>query len=286
MRNFIYCLSFFLLSILVTSCGKDKKAEIASYLSIDKITVEDTNGNPISSGDLDAWVYINDQFKGTFELPTRIPILEKGSQHVEIRAGVAENGVYDLKVVYPFYSIYSEVVDFQKEQIHHISPVVNYSKSAKINTAWSGADFEGGINFTKSFKSDTIFVQTPNITGKPEYGNFVGSFFLTEENYVFEAYTDPIIDVPRNNPEIWMEMDYMGDEILAVGVYRGMDFSDPFPLVYFKPQSAWKKVYIKLAAGILSFPNAPQYRFFIHSQKMNSLPVSMTSVDNVKLLHF
>lgn len=286
MKKIYYSLFVCLLAIFSTSCKKDKKAQIPSYLSIDKIQVKDSAGNLISSGDLDAWVYINDQFKGAFELPVRIPVLEKGPRRVDIRTGVAENGIYDLKVIYPFYKTYSEVVDFELEQIHKISPVVTYAENAKINTAWAGADFEGGINLNRSFKSDTILYQEANNSGISTLGDYVGSYYLTDENYIFEAYTDPFSDIPRSNPDIWMEMDYKSDELVSVGVYRGDDFSDIEVIVHFRPQSSWKKVYVKLAAGILSKPNASQYRLFIHTQKMSGLPVSKTSIDNVKLLHY
>src|SRR5690606_11241618 len=91
MKKIIYSLAFCFLLVMSSSCEKDKQAEIPSFLSIGEITVTDTSGNVISSDALDAWVYIDDQLKGAFEVPTKLPILEKGVHRVDIRAGVNEN---------------------------------------------------------------------------------------------------------------------------------------------------------------------------------------------------
>lgn len=285
MKKFIDSILFLLLLGLLVSCEKEQQAEIPSYLSVGEIIVTDSTGKVISSDAEDAWIYIDDKLKGAFQLPTKLPVLEKGVHKVDIRAGVVENGIYDLKVKYPFYEVYSELVDFEDEKVHHLDPVISYTEFTEINTSWAGADFEGGINFNPTFNSDTFFVQTPNNTGNPVYGNYVGTFYLTSEDDFFEAYTDPIVNVPRNDPDVWMEMDYISDATIVVGLYRA-GMTDQYPLVYFKPQSKWTKVYIKLAAGILTFPNSSEYQFFIGCKKNNQLSTSVTSIDNVKLLHY
>lgn len=287
MKKIFIPFSALLIVLLAVSCEKDKKAEIPSYLSIGEITVKDSAGNVVSSDAEDAWIYIDDKLKGVFQLPTKLPVLEEGVHQLDIRPGVNENGVYDLKVKYLFYEPYSQSLNLKDGEITTIDPVVTYADFAKINTSWPGADFEGGINFNRSTISDTFFVQTPNNTGSPVYGNTVGTYYLTDEKPIFEAYTDPIADVPRNDPEVWIEMDYISDVHVEIGLYQGGTApSNRKRLVIFKPQSTWTKVYIKLAAGILTFPTAPNYRFYILSVKDNTLSTSVTSIDNVKLLHF
>lgn len=287
MKKIVYSIVACLVLLMASSCEKDEKAEIPSYLSIGEIVVTDTTGNIISSDAQDAWVYLGDQLKGVFELPTKLPILEEGPHEVYIRAGVNENGIYNLKVRYPFYQEYTEIVDFKDKETHHVDPVITYTDYTEVNTDWTGADFEGGINFNRSNNSDTFFVQMPNNTGNPVYGNTIGTFYLTDEKNFFEAYTDLIVDVPRNDPEVWVEMDYISDATITVGLYQvGMSNEEQKPLVYFKPQSNWTKVYVKLAAGILTNPNAVGYSLFIGCLKDNTYPTSVTSIDNVKLLHF
>ena len=75
---------FFLLffTTLLFSCNKfDGDQTIPAYIHIEKITLAD---NPIiSEGSLsnritDAWVYVDDELIGAFELPATFPVLKKG----------------------------------------------------------------------------------------------------------------------------------------------------------------------------------------------------------------
>lgn len=283
-----YFYRFFLISLVVPllfSCKKDVEAEIPSYLTINSITAKDSNNKVMSSNIKDAWVYVNDKFKGIYELPVSLPIIENGPHRVDIRAGIHENGISELKVIYPFYEKYSRLIDLRDEVDYLLQAEVHYIPEAKLNTSWAGADFEGGINFYRSPHSDTIFELTAADPADSVYGISSGTFYLTDEKPFFEAYSENIVSIPRNGSDIWMEMDYKSDAMIVVGLYQEFR-QEQFPLVYFKPQQNWTKVYINLNNAVLSRPGSPNYNFFIGAKKDNSLTVSSTSIDNVKLLHF
>src|SRR5690606_27667553 len=128
-------------------------------------------------------------------------------------------------------------------------------------TEWGGADFEGGINLNNSTVSDTELVRT-TAPSSSIYGKFVGTFYLTDKNPFYEGFSEEIISIPRNGSAVWMEMDYISDVTLEIGFYQ--DFAkNQYPLVYFKPQGQWTKVYINLNDAILSYPSAPNYNLYI-----------------------
>lgn len=283
----LYLFLFFVgISTVILSCKKDLEAEIPSYVTINSISVEDSTGKLVSSNITDSWVYINDKFKGVFELPVTFPVIENGSHRIDIRPGINENGITETKVNYAFYQAYSTHIDLKDEEVYVLDAVVRYKEAAQINTSWAGANFEGGINFFPSPDSDTTFQLTAAEPANSVYGKSSGSFYLTDEKDFFEAYSADIVSIPRNGTEVWIEMDYKSDVTLAVGLYQ--DFRQvQYPLVYFKPQNNWTKVYINLNNAILSKPAAPNYNFFIAALKDNDqLEITETTIDNVKLLHF
>ena len=270
---------------LLYACKKDLEAEIPSYININSIAVEDSSGNVVSSNIKDAWVYVNDKFKGVYELPTSLPIIENGQNKIEVRAGVEESGMTEFKLVYPFYTPYSTTVELHDEMAYTINPVVNYSSITKINASeWTGADFEGGINLNKSNTSDTSLIRT-TAPASSIYGDYVGTFYLSNQDSYFEAVSEKIINIPRNGTAVWLEMDYISDVTIEVGLYQN-DMDNQYPVAYFKPQSNWTKIYIDLNDAILSFPGAPNYNLYIAALKEGSKSVTSTSLDNIKLLHY
>src|SRR3989337_3990814 len=92
------------------ACNKEEP--IPSYIHIDAInlstnyTIEGSSSNKI----LNAWIYIDDQSVGAFELPCTVPVLAVGSHEIKIQAGIKENGIDATRIYYPFYEIVKQTV--------------------------------------------------------------------------------------------------------------------------------------------------------------------------------
>ncbi|HHS95849.1 MAG TPA: hypothetical protein ENJ45_04600, partial [Phaeodactylibacter sp.] len=51
----------------------------------------------------DAWVYVNGNSLGAYQMPVTLPVLETGEVVLEIFPGIKTNGIAELPEIYPFY---------------------------------------------------------------------------------------------------------------------------------------------------------------------------------------
>ena len=108
------------------SCSKDElEATIPSYISIDKFTIStnySTQGTS-SSNITDAWVYIDNDLVGIFELPAKFPVLKEGNVKIDVYPGIKENGISERRSKYIFYNAYS----LHKQGFHTSHYLISYT---------------------------------------------------------------------------------------------------------------------------------------------------------------
>ena len=93
----------FLFSFLF-SCDKNTDIqEIPSYINVSKVnlltsSVQGSNTHKIT----DIWVYVNDQFRGTFEIPATIPLLHKDSNNIRLflESKIMESRLLELDIIF------------------------------------------------------------------------------------------------------------------------------------------------------------------------------------------
>jgi len=119
-------LSYLLIVLVLTSCQKEDTDDIPTYLKINNVAL---NEGSTTSNITDAWVYVNDQLQGVYELPAKFPVLEEEIQNVRIKAGIKVNGIASGRIAYPFYSSYYEDITFTPNETKTINPTVSYLDS-------------------------------------------------------------------------------------------------------------------------------------------------------------
>ena len=94
---------YLLIAITFFSCEKEEinTEGIPSYIQINEIVLEDES---VTSNITDAWVYIDEQLQGVYELPANFPVLAEGKHKLRIKAGIKDNGIASTRVIYPLYS--------------------------------------------------------------------------------------------------------------------------------------------------------------------------------------
>ena len=97
-------ITYLLILLVLSSCQKEDTGGIPTYLKIDNITLDEGN---TTSNITDAWVYINGQLQGVYELPAKFPVLEEGNTDIKVYAGIKNNGIAARQNVYPFYNSYT-----------------------------------------------------------------------------------------------------------------------------------------------------------------------------------
>ncbi len=286
MKQVYFCFFLFILLSLLNSCDKEEiKATIPAYLEIDKIDV--FNDRPelgsSSSNIEDAWVFINDRLIGTFELPTRIPILTTGEVNLKVRGGILNNGASNTRVIYDFYEFYDTNFVFVEEEIYKPNIKVEYKSETIANDDWGVEDFETGVNFINNPQSDAALRRITD-ANKVYEGDASGSGALGVGDNFFEAYTRDIINVPRNGLPVYLEFDYKSTHDFQVSVYVNNRMQQ-VPFVTVRARSEWNKIYLDFSNVFPILFDAANYNIAFGYVK----PIGEEGellLDNVKLLHF
>ena len=275
----------FLLCIIGISCNKEEP--IPSYIRIDKIdlttnySTEGSNSHKI----LDAWVYIDDNPVGTFEMPCTFPVLYAGSHNIKIFPGIKENGITETRIAYPFYDKYETDVTLAQGQITTIAPAVKYVQGATFQ--WI-EDFEGvahGVCKSDGTTKDSVMTITSTSseifegTGSGKVEIFGGTYFgMTCNKY----------SLPKSGASVFLEMNYNCNTEFNVGV-AGYTASGTLEMqqiaITLNPTSGWNKIYINLSSEVTNATNSTKFAVFFSMIKNSSLSSSYFYLDNVKLIN-
>ena len=117
-KNTINTIGYITLFILIFSsinCSKNLIADIPAYIEIKDFNYSDNSENTKpytlnyhSTKITDAWVTMDGQFLGVFEIPCIIPIhlannLQSSLHSFDIYPGIKVNGISATRAQYPFY---------------------------------------------------------------------------------------------------------------------------------------------------------------------------------------
>jgi len=267
-------ISYLLILLVIFSCQKEDDNGIPSYLKIDNIFLGEEN---TSSNITDAWVYINDQLQGVYELPAKFPVLEEEIQMVRIKAGIKVNGIASSRIAYPFYNSYYQETTFTQNETKTITPIVNYLDSIDYFLE----DFEGaGVNIEISAISDTSLLMIYD--GDNNYGSGI----LNDSLFTFEIATDELMDLPQSGSPVFLELDYKSNTQFLVGVYVNYPQSViQKDLLWINPKEEWNKIYINLTNTISEGVNATSFKVFIGMKRDFELEKNELYFDNLKVVY-
>lgn len=276
----------FLGSLIIVFFISCKKTDLVpSYIHIEKIDLttdypfEGTNSNKIT----DAWVYIDGDLQGIYELPATFPVLATGRHTITIRAGIKINGIAMSRAYYPFYQPYETSIDMTAEQIDTIAPTVTYYEN-KIH--WK-EDFEtAGISLIKFGDSDTNFIQTQDST-KVFEGASSGIVNLDNTYSYLLSISDNTYVIPQNQSAVFLEFNYKTNTQITVGIYATLTtgMNERVDALYINPNTKWNKLYVNLTPAINSTSSTAGFRVFFEAIKPDSVSVSEILIDNIKLLY-
>lgn len=289
-----------LLFILICSC---KKTETPAFLHIESIELEvlpqfeqGTDDHNIT----DAWVYLNDDLVGIYEMPTTVPIISEGPQKITIIAGIMNNGIQSARIDYPFYEAYNydlnliagDTIDFSEDTENttivndYACPVVEYFHPGLV--FWNER-FEGeGIGFegTDASQADIVVTQDPALVYKYDQNDNTGSGLVTLNS------SEPFFEIksshefsPNQGQRVYLELNYRTECTLRIGVY---EVAPNDIKVYGKgvfPKENWSKIYIELSNEVAQQVNATSYSIFIEGSLEDGQNEATVLIDNVKLVY-
>ncbi|MEY4593917.1 MAG: hypothetical protein RIQ47_327 [Bacteroidota bacterium] len=276
-----------LLAIVISfsSCEIINPAEpIPGYIQVDSIIFE-TNYVVQGSSKFnftDAWVYVDNDYLGTFEMPFTIPVLKEGSHKISIRAGIIENGVSSTRSAYSKLVTYDTTVVLSPNETTSIQPRVTYFSSV-IFVGMEDFD-DGGISLV-STSPDNAQLQLTTQGDTNVFEGASGKVIMDSNKPNFEVASDLGFILPTTaNP--YIELNFKGDAEFTLGVIvntSGGIFQNP--LVNVRPTDSWKKIFVNIRDLNGGIPSALAYKIFIRS----SLPTAYSSAtlyfDNLKVVY-
>lgn len=273
--------------LFLLACNEDEiEATVPAYLKIDNISVDvqnSSNQGSASSKIVDAWVFVNDQLIGAFELPAIIPILHTGNVNVKVRGGIYNNGLSNQREIYPFYEFYNLDTVLVPEVVYEPNIEVEYKQEAVFNDAFDIEDFETGISFINNPNNDTNIVRVTE-ADKVFEGNASGGIFLEPGTRFAEIYTPNFSNVPRNGTAVYMELNYRSTHNFAISLYVNNQ-SQQFSVVNFRASTEWNKVYVEFSDAFSNLFSANNFSIAIGIAK----PLNDNSellLDNIKLINY
>ncbi len=269
-------ITYLLALLIISACQKEENPNIIpTYLKIDTITLDENN---TTTNITDAWVYINDQLQGVYELPATFPVLENDYQALRIKAGIKSNGIASSRIAYPFYASFIDTVIFNPNQTITVNPTVSYLESAHFSLE----DFEGaGVDLETTIVSDTILLEFTDTLGN-QYGGGV----LNDSLITFEIATDELLDLPQAGAPVFLELDYKCNTEFLVGVYINFPQSVlQKDLLWINPKDDWNKIYINLTSTISEGVGAESFKVFIGMKRDFSLDKNELYFDNLKVVY-
>ena len=271
-------ITYLLIVLVLASCQKEDTDGIPTYIKIENIYLGE---NDSISTITDAWVYINGQLQGAYELPAKFPVLAKGNTNIKVYAGVKNNGIASDRLIYPFYS--SDTINkvLTINSTTEIHPRVNI----KENIDGQFDDFDPSY----SFNSDTCF----QVLSDGPYGNY-GSLSLSDSDSIliseinYQDFPLSFDNVPQQGSPTYMELDYKSNTSFLVGVYINYPNSPTLEkrLLWINPKEDWNKIYIDLTQTVSEAIGAETFSIFIRMQRDNDLDENKLDFDNIRIIHY
>lgn len=295
MKALLYSLPIF---FLLSSCVKNNPDP--SWLEVLEWEVE---ANPNLTNEpaslhhnlTEAWVYVDNDLIGVFQVPFKIPLLLEGSKEVQIYPAMRNNGISATKKKYPFMEVYETTVDLVKNETVTISPVTRYKDETKF---WI-EDFEAPTFDIENSSTSLVTLQRvndPSILVQSINGAYFGRISLDETNNVYSASTTANSNGTLNMPlpsgtDVYLEIDYYTTNNLVTGVLAINDNGvKDNPNVQINEQDPstikWKKIYIQLDEVVSLSTDATRFEISLNAILDSGDTYGEINIDNIKAVYF
>ena len=290
MRSYL----FIIFSIIaLSSCQLfDREEDTPSFIYIDKIDVQPNgtgNEGPVTSNINDAWVFLNDNNMGNWELPAKVPLYSSGEQNIKIIAGIRINGLEEFRAQYPFLGFHEEEMYLVPGDIININPVTKYYEST--NFVWK-ENFENvGISIDSVAGSRTTMKLTSSSSQVIE-GVTSGIISLHDTTDYYKGISSEIFELPTASQPVYLELDYKTDmDFIVFLVSHNPNRKLETSVIGLKPtvddngNLVQNKVYIDLSFDVSTNYLASGYQIGFSMNLPKGSSSATFIVDNIKLVH-
>jgi hypothetical protein len=278
-----------ILLISASSCEKfSGDQSIPAYLTIDSIYLKTTPSiqGTASQRITDAWVYVDDEFLGAYELPARLPVLKTGKHKVTVWSGIKKNGIAATRLSYEFYNSVVRDVTLTPDSTTKTG-VLSTTYQANTVFVWK-EDFESGVsNSLDTTKGSTANIERTNIGSPLTFeGKASGIVELDSAHDFFECQTHSEYAIPYPAAPVFLEMNFNITNPLVVGLFTyGSTTLYQTPVITLNPTNGqWKKIYIELTNTVFAYTGMTTYRVYLSALKDKGVKESTILFDNFKVV--
>lgn len=290
-------LCFLALVIAVTtfvSCEKLNPAEtIPAYIKINEIKLnvpaDGSQGSPQSNFNC-AWVYVDEELIGVFELPITFPVLKEGNKKIRIKAGIKQNGISATRVPYPVVLNYESTVQLTPKETVEVFPEVSYYPAVVFH--WV-ENFESPDYTLEKTSSGQVQPGLNETLAEAFEGSKCAKILLPTNGLRMEIASKQSFNLPKNSSPVFLELNFKTNAPITLGVFANIPnnvtqvssvvlnstFDDSGNL-------SWKKIYIEMTPEVSSNKNATDFKLFFGAVKTadNSSSEIVFYLDNIKLV--
>ena len=288
MKKYVYLFLFIGSTFLLISSCDTKQEPIPSYIHIDKFTLTTTTGEGSSSHKItDAWVYIDEQLIGAFELPVTFPVLYEGEHQIRIRAGIKVNGIAVTRAPYPFYTHYVSSINLKGGEKSTLHPTVSYVSGTQFSFM-ENFDNVGILLKNSPSGTDTSMQQIFSSTNPDVFeGTGSGIVYLDNIKTFFEAVSNTAYVLPKGGVPVFLELNYKCNHQFVVGMnIYSFNNKTQISVLNINPSDNWNKIYLYLTPIILAGgQSSANYEITFGMLNNTGFPNPTLLLDNIKLLY-
>lgn len=268
----------------ILSCNVINPAEpVPVYFQIDSIRLKTeylTQGSATAKIP-DTWVFVDNEYLGTYGLPVTFPALGEGIHKISFRAGVQVNGMAENRAAYPPFGVFDTTLKFEAGAVVHLNPSVVYKSGTVFKQI---EDFDDGSLSLISTSSSMASLNISPVGDANAYENNSGFVILDDNHPQFEVASSDTFTLPYTVP-VYVELNYKTDHEFTLGVFVSGSSVIQSPLVNVRPTATWKKIYVNISqlGGVLS--GNVFYKIFLKGVKSSSQSTATFYFDNLKVLY-
>ena len=269
--------SFSIFILFLNGCGKENAVPAYVYIPSFSLTTksgEGSNAHKIT----DAWVYVDGQINGVFQMPITLPIVELGQHEITVFAGIRNNGTRSNPIINPFFEAYKISLNLKAGKVDTLRPTTAYIANTQFKIM---ENFETGNIFTVDRDNDATLRFTNIDNG---FEGKSGQIVLTKANPIMEKASSAKAQLSDSAENIYLEMNYKTQAELTVGLVGSDNLGDisTFKITLF-PTKEWNKTYINLTNEAKDLKKK-DFQIVFRSLLPDTLSTATILIDNVKLI--
>ena len=294
-------ITLFILICSNINCNKNLIADIPAYIEIQEFNYINNSENtkPYTSNYhstkiTDAWITMDGQFLGVFEIPCIIPIhlannLQSSLHSFDIYPGIKVNGISATRAQYPFYEKFTIDTNLFRDSTVLVKPITQYKDIAVdkfdgLGVCELGSEMIFNVDNTMqisdctnlSGNSATPILQTDVVF----QGESSLAIYLNHDQNYFHISTDTM----NLEGTTFLELNFKTTTNLKAGVIiinSGKQQKEE--LIQLHPTNVWKKTYLDITHLINEGNSYSSFKIYFEGCGLNN-STNHIYIDNLKLM--